>query len=193
VGRHVPLLWHIILIPGQPVFADRAPVRSNSYCASSLKQQSAGRHVAPLWHIPNSKPTILCSYSLMLHVSWKSSKYQFLIFSLTWLALDPSIYYTLGKYANHYTTDAVLNNNKKYYCIYICISSWMQRFFIDVLSFILFPTKIVCPLQVIFLFSSLNILWEFTIMKIQHRQHKRYSECTFIICCYLIRLYLSFY
>ena len=69
----------------------------------------------------------------------------------------------------------------------------MQRFFIDVLSFILFPAKIFCPLQVIFLFSSLSILREFTIMKIQHRQHKRYSECTSIICCYFIRLYLLFY
>ena len=35
------------------------------YSASSLKQQSAGRHVAP--HDFDSEPTSLCSFSLMLH------------------------------------------------------------------------------------------------------------------------------
>jgi len=35
------------------------------YSASSLKQQSMGRHAAPLKkHYPNSKPTSLFSYSL---------------------------------------------------------------------------------------------------------------------------------
>ena len=38
------------------------------YCASSLKQHSAGRHVASLWHIIMiPKPTSLCSVSLKLH------------------------------------------------------------------------------------------------------------------------------
>ena len=33
----------------------------NFYCASSLKQQSAGIHVAPHWtHYPDSEPTSLC-------------------------------------------------------------------------------------------------------------------------------------
>jgi hypothetical protein len=32
--------------------------------ASSLKQGSAGKHIVP--HYPNSKPTSLCSYSLMI-------------------------------------------------------------------------------------------------------------------------------
>jgi hypothetical protein len=37
------------------------------YIASSLKQQSAGRHVAPLGHIFfYSEPSSLCSYSLKL-------------------------------------------------------------------------------------------------------------------------------
>ena len=37
------------------------------YRATSLKQQSADRHVAPLGHIILiSEPTSLCSYSLML-------------------------------------------------------------------------------------------------------------------------------
>jgi hypothetical protein len=38
------------------------------YSANSLKQQSVGRHVAPLGHIILiSKPNSLCSFSLMLH------------------------------------------------------------------------------------------------------------------------------
>jgi spore coat polysaccharide biosynthesis protein SpsF (cytidylyltransferase family) len=36
------------------------------YSASSLKQQSADRHVAPFTHYSDSEPTSLCSYSLML-------------------------------------------------------------------------------------------------------------------------------
>jgi hypothetical protein len=40
------------------------------YSASSLKQQSAGRHVAPLVHIILI-PTSLCSYSLIMH-AWRS-------------------------------------------------------------------------------------------------------------------------
>jgi hypothetical protein len=36
------------------------------YSASSLKQQSSGRHVAPLWeHYSDSGPNSFCSYSLM--------------------------------------------------------------------------------------------------------------------------------
>ena len=52
------------------------------YSASLLKQQSAGRHVAPRRHYPDSEPTSLCSFSLMLRIS---NKYQF--YSL-WL--DPT-------------------------------------------------------------------------------------------------------
>ena len=49
------------------------------YSASSLKQQSAGRHVAPLGQIIliPSEPTSLCSYSLMLCAQRRSNKYQF--------------------------------------------------------------------------------------------------------------------
>jgi hypothetical protein len=37
------------------------------YSASSLKQQSAGRHIVPLGHIySDSEPTSLCSFSLVL-------------------------------------------------------------------------------------------------------------------------------
>jgi len=37
-------------------------------CFNSLKQQPGGRrHVAPFRHRPDSEPTKLCSFSLMLH------------------------------------------------------------------------------------------------------------------------------
>ena len=54
-----------------------------SHSASSLKQQSAGRHVVPTCtrtHL-DSEPTSVCFYSLMLvHAYWRSSKYQFYSF-----------------------------------------------------------------------------------------------------------------
>ena len=53
------------------------------YSASSLKQQSADRHVAPLGHIIMIEPTILCSFSLMLRAWRRSNKYQFYK-SLVW-------------------------------------------------------------------------------------------------------------
>ena len=36
----------------------------------------------------------------------RSNKYQFLVFGLTWLGLEPTIYHTWGEHANHYATDA---------------------------------------------------------------------------------------
>jgi hypothetical protein len=66
-------------------------VKLDFYSASSLKQQSAGRHVAPLEHnLSESEPTSLCSFFLM-----------------TRPGLEPTIYCTRGEYANHYTTDTV--------------------------------------------------------------------------------------
>jgi hypothetical protein len=47
------------------------------YSASSLKQHSAGRHVAPLNTLFWSEPTSLCFNSLILHVWQRSNKYQF--------------------------------------------------------------------------------------------------------------------
>ena len=49
------------------------------HSAKSLKPQSLCRHVAPLEHInyPDLELACLCSYSLMLHYSWRSSKFQF--------------------------------------------------------------------------------------------------------------------
>jgi len=47
------------------------------YSASSLKQQSAGRHVARLGHIILIPSQAFCSYSLILHIQNRSSKNQF--------------------------------------------------------------------------------------------------------------------
>ena len=52
--------------------------------ASSLKQQSRGRHVTQLWHIiSNSKAISLYSYSLMQLAYFRSRKYQFYSFGFT--------------------------------------------------------------------------------------------------------------
>jgi hypothetical protein len=48
-------------------------VECSFYSASSLKQQSASRHVAPLWHII----LIPSSFSLILRALRRSNKYQF--------------------------------------------------------------------------------------------------------------------
>ena len=99
------------------------------FSASSLKQQSAGRHVTPHWHniliqsqpvcgqtchstltqYPDSEPTSLCSYSLLLCAYQKNSKYQFymLLFGLTWPGLEPMMYCTRGEYAINYNNDVV--------------------------------------------------------------------------------------
>ena len=58
------------------------------YSASLLNQQSAGRHVAPLWHI-----ILIPSHP---------------VFPLSWPGFERMIYRTRGEYANHnYATDAV--------------------------------------------------------------------------------------
>ena len=76
--------------------------------ASSLKQQSADKHVAPLGHISNSEPTSLCSFSLML-LSVEATHTNCIVFGLTRLGLEPTIYRTRGEHAKHYTTDAICN------------------------------------------------------------------------------------
>ena len=42
-----------------------------------LKQQSTGRRRSTRTHFPDSEPTSLCSYSLMLHAKQRDSKYHF--------------------------------------------------------------------------------------------------------------------
>ena len=56
--------------------------------ASSLKQQSADRHVAPLGHI-------------ILIPSGEATNTNFIVFALTRSGLEPTIYHT------HYATDVI--------------------------------------------------------------------------------------
>jgi hypothetical protein len=55
------------------------------YSASSLKQQSAGRHVAPLWHII----LIPSSFSVILRALRRSNIYQFysVINTISWILI----------------------------------------------------------------------------------------------------------
>ena len=78
------------------------------HSASSLKQQSPGRHVAPLGHIiliPSQPVCILIPYSCVL--SGEATNTNFIVFGLTRPGVEPTIYHTRGEHANHYTTDAV--------------------------------------------------------------------------------------
>ena len=74
-------------------------------------------------HYPDSEPTSLCTYSLMLHVWRRSNKYpcynlwhdwgsnpQSTTLGLARLGLEPTIYYTRGEHANNYTIYAILKN-----------------------------------------------------------------------------------
>ena len=72
------------------------------HSASSLKQKSADRHVAPLGHIIPipSQPVFL-----FLLNAGRSTKYQ-----LNSLGLEPTIYRTRGEHANDYTTDVIKKN-----------------------------------------------------------------------------------
>jgi hypothetical protein len=73
------------------------------YNSSSLKQQSADRHVAQLDHINLilGGSTSLCSYSLM------PSAYRRGRDGLTNQVSEPTIYHTRGKYGHNYTIDTI--------------------------------------------------------------------------------------
>jgi hypothetical protein len=83
------------------------------YSASSLKQQSAGRHVAPLSWFQVNQSLLFFLKSICLA---ENQKYQFIDFSLTRPCLEPTIYQNQGKHANHITTDAVY--------IHLCTCIW---------------------------------------------------------------------
>jgi hypothetical protein len=70
------------------------------YSASSLKQQSANRHVAPLRHI------ILNPSQPVFAV--EATNTNFIAFGLTQSGLETTIYRTRDKQANNYITDAVV-------------------------------------------------------------------------------------
>ena len=78
------------------------------HSASPLKQQSAGRHVAPLWHIIliTSQPVFALSPECCV-LNGEATNTNFIVFGLTQPGLEPAIYRT-GEHANHYATDAVL-------------------------------------------------------------------------------------
>ena len=65
------------------------------YSIRSLKQQSAGRHVAPIRHIIliPSKPVFALTPQWHV-VSREAANTNFKLFGLTWTVLDPPIYCT---------------------------------------------------------------------------------------------------
>ena len=84
------------------------------YSVSWLKQQSAGRHVAPVGHIiliPSQPVFALSPWCCML--SGKATNFNFIVFGLTRPGIEPTIYRTRGEHANHYATDAVTQNEDK--------------------------------------------------------------------------------
>ena len=77
--------------------------------SETLKQKFTGRRVVPLRHIIWFRANQ--SLFLLFHAACLAKKHQF--YSL-WFdptgEVEPTIYHTLGEYANHYTTDAVLSS-----------------------------------------------------------------------------------
>ena len=86
------------------------------YSASSLKQQFAGRHIAPLGHIIliPSQPVCYCV------LSGEATNTNFKVFGLTRPGLEPTIYRTRGEHANHYATDVVYIYCKFCFVIKVC-------------------------------------------------------------------------
>ena len=81
------------------------------YSASSLKQQSADRHVAPIGHIilmPNQPVFALSPQCCVL--SEEATNSNFIVFGFTCSGFEPTIYRTRGEHANHidYKTRYVL-------------------------------------------------------------------------------------
>ena len=78
------------------------------YSASSLKQQSADRHVAPLGHIILIPSRPFFALFPQCCVLTREAKISIcIVFGMTRPGLDPTIYSTRGEHSNHYATDAV--------------------------------------------------------------------------------------
>ena len=90
------------------------------HSASSLKQQSAHRYVAPLGHIILILSLPLCSVSSMLVLSGKEINTNFKFFGLTRPGLETTIYCPLDGYFNHYATNSVLLRIN--IVLYVCFS-----------------------------------------------------------------------
>jgi hypothetical protein len=72
-----------------------------------MKQQSTGRHVAPLGQIiliPSQPVFALSPHCCLL----SKEATHFIVFGLTRPGLEPMIYPTQAEHANYYTTDAVI-------------------------------------------------------------------------------------
>jgi hypothetical protein len=85
------------------------------YSASSLKQWSADRYVAPLWHIILIPSQPVFAFSLMLYAWRRSNKYQF--YNLWFDPIEAQAHNLLywGEHTNHYTTDAVPFRRTKWF------------------------------------------------------------------------------
>lgn len=76
--------------------------RAGYFNASSLKHQSADRHVDPIWHIHLTQ----VNWSLpLLHIilGGELSIISFIVFCFTWLRIEPKIFHTWGHYAEEVT------------------------------------------------------------------------------------------
>jgi hypothetical protein len=96
-------------------------------------------------HYPDSEPTSLCSFSLMLG---DATNTNFIVFSLIRLGLDAIIYNTGGEHANHYTTNyqCSLSNNEKYFNIYIYINIYIICTF-HLLSLVWLVKRLACDFK----------------------------------------------
>ena len=78
------------------------------YNASSLTQQSAGRHVTPLWHIILSLiQSVFALYPLMLHE--EATNTNILVFVYIQSGLKPTIYHSQCDHANHYIKGEIID------------------------------------------------------------------------------------
>ena len=79
------------------------------YSASSLKQQSAGRHIGPPGHIiiliPSQPFFALSPWCCVL--SGEATNINFIVNGLTRPGLEPTVYHTRGEHTDHYTTHVV--------------------------------------------------------------------------------------
>jgi hypothetical protein len=73
------------------------------YSASSQKQQSTGRYVAPLGHniLILSQPVFALILFVLCMLRGEVTNSNFIVFGLTWPGLEPTIYSIWGEYANH--------------------------------------------------------------------------------------------
>ena len=78
---------------------------------------------SPLTH-PDFEPTSLFSFPLCCMLSGEVTNTYFIVFGLTRARLDPKIYRTRGKHANHYA----INADNKYIHVHVCSCRYSQIF-----------------------------------------------------------------